>query len=526
MKKYLRFFLWGIVGAGLIHAAVPERSDHFPVSAPETSKKQNLSGMRMIIHELRRPEQGGEEIDGFLPKTEKEEKSLNDQASDLAPADRAEERREKRKILYLTFDDGPIDGTGNILDILEEEGIEATMFCVGRHAGKRPRLFRRERSMPNLLIANHTYSHANGHYSRFYSDTFGVMSDVEHAQLVLGGRKYLRLAGRNVWRLPELRRNDHALSSHRRGVEIPKYNTLETEGFYIYGWDIEWHFDHASGRPVGSAEALASRIRGIWRRGRTAQKGKVVLLAHDFMFRDRRSVSQLRRFIHIMKADGWEFQKISRYSRLRPEPMYFAKYYGKTRRRIASAASTTQPNLRKIPIQTSSAGRRPSTLEILSTKEIREGAETRKTTQKAQKTGTVMLSANIQKSDGNKNRSLSLQARINDAIREYDAERVDQLIRQGARINRVDEYGRIALNTAIRANSIFLVKKLIVYGADISLKDGSGATALQTARKYHRHEIEKFLIEYSLRHLGAEHLAAIIGKKERRRIDPLNALRD
>jgi len=42
-----------------------------------------------------------------------------------------------QKILYLTFDDGPLKGTVNVLKILEEEKVDATMFCVGKHVVKK-----------------------------------------------------------------------------------------------------------------------------------------------------------------------------------------------------------------------------------------------------------------------------------------------------------------------------------------------------------------------------------------------------
>src|SRR5437868_12598656 len=37
------------------------------------------------------------------------------------------------KIIYLTFDDGPLNGTEGILAALDKENIHATMFMVGRH---------------------------------------------------------------------------------------------------------------------------------------------------------------------------------------------------------------------------------------------------------------------------------------------------------------------------------------------------------------------------------------------------------
>jgi peptidoglycan/xylan/chitin deacetylase (PgdA/CDA1 family) len=481
---------------------VPNGPDKLLKPRREADIGGRSSGMTMIIHESSRPDQlidgakenDAESIDFPTAAISGNRSSVPGAKLSVTPI----------KILYLTFDDGPIEGTKNVLDILEEEGIEATMFCVGRHAGKRPVLFRRERAMPNLLIANHTYSHANGHYSRFYSDTFGVMSDIEHAQLILGGRKYLRLAGRNVWRIPEVQRDDRALTLHRRKIEIPKYDTLAKEGFYVYGWDIEWRFDHVSGRPLGTAESLAARIRSMNKHGRSAQKGKIILLAHDFMFRDKHSVAELRRFIRIMKKDGWSFRKIDHYSRYRPDPMYMAKYYGKKRNEVAISSIHRTRNQEKFS-------------KTLTMMKVPHGDNT-STSMEKRKTETVK----IRYSRSPVKKEPSIQALINNAVRAYEAEEVDRLIRKGARINLPDEYGRIALITAVKANSLHLVKKLLAYGADISLRDGNGATALETAQKYKRRKIEKFLIEYSLHTLGKEHLASASGKH----INPLSVLGD
>ncbi len=389
------------------------------------------------------------------------------------------------KELYLTFDDGPVKGTGNVLKILKEEGVPATMFCVGRHATLRPDLFRRELAMSNLLIANHTYSHANGHYSRFYSDTFGLMSDVEHAQIVLGGRKYLRLAGRNVWRLPEVSRNDRAIMALRGTREVPKYDTLSREGFFIYGWDVEWHFDHHSGHPIESPEALAARIEGLYRRGHPAQHGKVVLLAHDFMFRNSYTTGELRHFIRLMKARGWQFKTLRHYSRLTPEPLYVAKYYGKDRSTFVASNTTKSIHVPQ------SRGERTSALPIAHT----AIGSARHPIPKF----SSATSKSVQQQPTPRP-ARSPEALLTDAVQRYDAIKVDRLVRQGTPINRVDEFGRTALNAAVRANSLVLVKKLLAYGADLSQKDGAGITPLQTAQRFKRQAIEKYLIQYALDH--------------------------
>lgn len=41
-------------------------------------------------------------------------------------------------ILYLTFDDGPLEGTEEIQQILTEEAIPGTFFMVGQHVMDQP----------------------------------------------------------------------------------------------------------------------------------------------------------------------------------------------------------------------------------------------------------------------------------------------------------------------------------------------------------------------------------------------------
>ncbi|WP_245525039.1 polysaccharide deacetylase family protein [Mesorhizobium sp. M8A.F.Ca.ET.165.01.1.1] len=67
------------------------------------------------------------------------------------------------RTIYLTFDDGPLNGTSNILDVLEAAQVPATLFMVGMHAeasASNKALVRRAKAMPLVTIGNHSYSHA------------------------------------------------------------------------------------------------------------------------------------------------------------------------------------------------------------------------------------------------------------------------------------------------------------------------------------------------------------------------------
>ncbi len=64
-----------------------------------------------------------------------------------------------RKVVYLTFDDGPVpEQTHWVLDLLKSNDVKATFFCVGENVHKHPELFDRLVSEGHV-VGNHTYNH-------------------------------------------------------------------------------------------------------------------------------------------------------------------------------------------------------------------------------------------------------------------------------------------------------------------------------------------------------------------------------
>jgi len=226
----------------------------------------------------------------------------------------------RKKVIYLTFDDGPLSGTRNILKVLEKERVKATFFLVGKHIEKEYALFKILRHSPYAFIANHTYSHASGRYRQFYRNPETVLTDINRAQRLIGGERYHRLAGRNVWRLPHYKCNDPALKRYVRRREIKCYNRVADAGYLIYGWDVEWCFDRRTGKALWDAESMFKKIVFCEKYGKSAQSGKVVLLAHDFMFRNFLKCNiQLSKLIYMLKKEGWQFDTIDNYCHDSPE---------------------------------------------------------------------------------------------------------------------------------------------------------------------------------------------------------------
>ena len=66
------------------------------------------------------------------------------------------------KRIYLTFDDGPIpEVTEWVLDVLKQEKIKATFFCIGDNIKKHPSIYNRILSEGHQT-GNHTFNHLNG----------------------------------------------------------------------------------------------------------------------------------------------------------------------------------------------------------------------------------------------------------------------------------------------------------------------------------------------------------------------------
>jgi peptidoglycan/xylan/chitin deacetylase (PgdA/CDA1 family) len=66
------------------------------------------------------------------------------------------------KVIYLTFDDGPLpDVTPGVLSTLKERNILATFFCLGDNVKKYPEVFAQIYDAGHA-IGNHSFHHLNG----------------------------------------------------------------------------------------------------------------------------------------------------------------------------------------------------------------------------------------------------------------------------------------------------------------------------------------------------------------------------
>lgn len=106
-----------------------------------------------------------------------------------------------RKVLYLTFDDGPIpELTPWVLDQLKQYGALATFFCIGGNIQRNPEIFDRLRAAGHA-VGNHTWTHVNGWETSLRT----YLRDVMKCQALTGTDlfrpPYGRITLRQAWML-------------------------------------------------------------------------------------------------------------------------------------------------------------------------------------------------------------------------------------------------------------------------------------------------------------------------------------
>lgn len=90
------------------------------------------------------------------------------------------------KVLYLTFDDGPVpEVTPWVLDQLDEYQAKATFFCVGENVKKHGDIFERLIGSGHTA-GSHTYNHLNG----WGTDNITYFHNVRHGAFLVNSRLF------------------------------------------------------------------------------------------------------------------------------------------------------------------------------------------------------------------------------------------------------------------------------------------------------------------------------------------------
>jgi hypothetical protein len=102
-----------------------------------------------------------------------------------------------------------------------------------------------------------------------------------------------------------------------RALVKPVVLKLDSAGYNVMGWDIEWGFDK-QGKPKETGEKMARMVDSTIARNRTMTQNHMVILMHDQMYRTASDSTKLATMIGLLKKNpNYEFRKISQYPGLK-----------------------------------------------------------------------------------------------------------------------------------------------------------------------------------------------------------------
>lgn len=177
------------------------------------------------------------------------------------------------RVVYLTFDDGPIpEVTPRVLEILRNYGVKATFFMVGDNVRKYPEVFEMVKSDGHRL-GNHTFNHLGG---------------IKHST-----KDYvLNIHKANAYIHSDLFRPPHGWLRHRQYYFLKRH-------YKLVMWDLVTR-DYSKRL---NADDVFENVR------RYARPGSIITF-HDSLRSVPKLWSALPRSIEWLLADGYEFRVI------------------------------------------------------------------------------------------------------------------------------------------------------------------------------------------------------------------------
>lgn len=197
---------------------------------------------------------------------------------------------ERKKVIYLTFDDGPSRYTSQLLDVLDKYNVKATFFTVGAY-GYHSMIA--EEAKRGHAIGIHTYSH---NYSKIYTSVEAFMAEVDKQNQII-----YEQTGQysNLIRFPGGSSNTVS-RPYCVGIMSTLADYLMDNGYAYFDWNVE---SGDAGRTTDTDEVYQYTINGI----RSMGNNPSIVLQHDSK---GYSVAAVERIIQWGLANGYEFRPL------------------------------------------------------------------------------------------------------------------------------------------------------------------------------------------------------------------------
>lgn len=203
--------------------------------------------------------------------------------------------KDEKKVVYMTFDDGPSVLTDKVLDILKENDVHATFFLIGNQINDRTEDTVKRIVNEGHQIGVHTYSHDA---SKIYASADAYYDDILKAEQAIIKRTGIVPL---VYRFPYGSNNCYVMK-YRKNV-IKK---LKNAGLNYCDWNVSG--EDSIGHP--SVSKIIANVKSNYTR-----YNEPVVLLHD-SGGNKATVSALPEIIKMYKEAGYEFGTINERSRI------------------------------------------------------------------------------------------------------------------------------------------------------------------------------------------------------------------
>ncbi len=193
-----------------------------------------------------------------------------------------------RKVVYLTFDDGPSVNTEKVLDILDEQNVKATFFIMGCGVGEAGRERLKRISDSGHTIGIHTFSHD---YKDIYSSVNSYLEDFEKVYKLINETTGL---SPNIFRFPGGSNNRYFGKQRTRIIE-----QMTRPGFTYNDWNVS-----AQDSVGKTTKASINKYLSL-----AYNYSYPVILMHDSAS-NKLTTTVLSDFISNLKAAGYEFDTL------------------------------------------------------------------------------------------------------------------------------------------------------------------------------------------------------------------------
>ena len=191
------------------------------------------------------------------------------------------------KVVYLTFDDGPTTVTPKLLDVLLEEGVQATFFVVGKSPFKEEVLKRiyEENHTLGVHTMSHKYEEIYATVDNFYRDFAEEYNTIWEAT---GHRP-------RIFRFP-----GGSVNSYNSHLYHDLIWEMKRRGFVYYDWNVTSEDAVGVEDPYEQLQELITQ---------SESKPRIIALLHDSETNPEIH-TVVREYIHYMRQAGYRFEAL------------------------------------------------------------------------------------------------------------------------------------------------------------------------------------------------------------------------